>query len=165
MKQIIYKVLYVIINENGQSEWVEKQIKEIKLNNIGIESVITIDNDNIVIDNVSAFVREFVGMYDKNGVALFSDDIVKFPFNLPEDGKEAEMDTMGSIVFINGAYCISLPEEETIVYLTQGNVRLMEKIGNSIQHNKVLEKDVDEKIFEPKSTGENLENNTAEEAK
>ena len=156
MKQKIYKVLYLIIN-NGQSEWVEKQVKTLHLNEIGVDKVETVDGEIIVIDNISAFLREFVGMFDKKGQALFSDDIVKFPFDLPTEEVPNPEDVMGVISFINGAYCIPLPEKEAVVYLTQQNVQIMEKLGNVHQNAQAVEKEVDESVFNKKEEVENSE--------
>lgn len=146
-EQTIYVLLGAKYSQDGQSvEWEEKQVKQLFLTKEGkIEKVVTDDDLTVPIDEVSTFVRRATGMYDKNGQMLLSGDIIKAVFQHKQN--EAK-ELLVPISWINGAYCIVMEEINEIVYLTQHNVMEMEKVGNIYQHGKVLEKPVDEAVFE-----------------
>jgi len=154
-KQDKFKVLYALL-EDGASVWKDEVVKTMSLNKVGIETVVTENDADMIVDNTSVFVREFTGMFDKAGMELYGGDIVKFPV---QDSENTTKETLGSISWINGAFCIALEGEENIVYLSQQNVRQMEKVGNIYQHKALLDEvnPIDESVFEKKDAENNEE--------
>jgi hypothetical protein len=145
-EQTIYEVIYARYTEDGQGvEWLRKPVKTLTLSMGKVEKVTTEDDQEIVIDDTTAFVRRGTSMFDKVGVQLFCGDIVKFQHS--HAGSDAA-EVLAPIVWINGAYVVVIPGIEELIYLTQQNVMEMECIGNVYQHGKILETPIDEAIFE-----------------
>lgn len=145
-EQTIYKVLYAKLTADGQgTEWGEVAVKSIEFKDGIIVKATTLDDKIIEIDDTTTFARRATGMFDKTGNMIFGGDIVKATIqHKQEDAKELLL----PIVWVNGAYCIAIEGLGEMIYLTQQNVTEMEVIGNVYQHGKVLEKPVDEAIFE-----------------
>lgn len=174
-KQTKYKVLYAAVM-NGEPVWNELDVKRITLGVMGVEKAEVEDESKpegeyreILIDGISAFARESTTMYDKDGTLLFGGDVVKVPIATStleiEPGKsysaeeieaaKVVKEVLAPIVWINGAYCLCLRGWENPIYLTQQNVRQMEKVGNMYQHSTILEEPADESFFENTEGSEN----------
>lgn len=144
-EQTIYSVLYAKYTEDGKAiEWTEKPVKAVFLKGGKIEKVLTEEDHEIVIDDVTTFARRATGMFDKSGAMLFSGDIVKFQH---QHAKEDPKEVLAPILWINGAYTVVIAGIKELIYLTQTNVLEMEKIGTVYQHGKILETPIDEAIF------------------
>ena len=151
-KQTIFTVLYAQFNaDNSGTEWKEEGVKELKMVAGKVTEVVTESDKKMLVDEVSVFVRESTGMFDKLGGMLFGGDIVKASLIIKSDltGDEAPAkEVLMPILWVNGAYCCALEELPNPIYLSQQNVMEMEKVGNIYQHGKMLEKPIDEAIFE-----------------
>lgn len=145
-EQTIYTLLSAKFNADGSAvEWQEEGVKAIEIKDGKIMRVTT-DRDSLVdIDDTTTFARRATGMFDKLGQMLFGGDLVKF---MQEHAGNAPIEVIAPIVWINGAYCIAIEGVEEQIYLTQHNVMQIEKIGNIYQHGKILEKPIDEAVFE-----------------
>lgn len=146
-EQTIYSVIYAKYSPDGASvEWEEKGVKALSLDTFGnIKKVTTVEDKDIEIDETTSFVRRSTTMFDKLGNALFSGDIVKV---LVQYKNNEAKELLLPISWINAAYCIVMEDVNEIIYLTQQNVMDMEKIGDIYRHGKILERPVDEAIFE-----------------
>lgn len=151
-KQTIYTVLYAkLLPDNSGTEWKEEVVKNVKIEEGRITEVVTIADEPILIDDITSFAREGTGMFDKNGNMLFGGDIVRAnvqKYNKAESKLEEGKDVLLSIIWVNGAYCCFIEGIDEPIYLNQQNVLEMEKVGNIYQHGKILEKPVDEAVFE-----------------
>lgn len=156
-KQIKYKVLYVELQENGTSLWIEKDVVAARFDGISITHVTVRDGEGesavdreIVIDNVSSFIQESTTLFDKSGIQIYGADVVKVSVST---GPEGIRDIVCPISWVNGGWHFIVEELEQSILLDQANTRAMEKLGNIYQHGEVLEsyrKQVDEKVFEKK---------------
>lgn len=145
-EQTIYALLSAKFSADGsKTEWREEGIKALKIKDGKIKQVTT-DADVVVdIDETTTFARRSTGMFDKLGVMLFGGDLVKFKHKHAEND---EVDMIAPILWVNGAYVIVIAGIDEPIYLTQQNVMEIEKIGNVYQHGAILEKPIDEAIFE-----------------
>lgn len=150
-KQTRYKLLEVVRNNDGAT-WEENSsvigiMVDYSINKITHAKIRIKDQDDqvIFIDEKTAFLQEFTGMFDRNGVALYGYDIVKLPIKI--DGNDPT-EIMLPIVWINASWCLALEDAEEPVYLNHKNVMTMEKVGNMYQHGEIVEKSIDMAIFE-----------------
>lgn len=131
--------------------WKEDYVTGMKMDVIGIQSVSINGNDVQIILGISAFVQEMTGSFDKSGTALFGGDIVTMPIAV-DDADPVDM--LFPIVFVEGAFCLVLENVDAPIYLISDNCKKMKKVGNIYQHGALIEKDIDEKIFEQKQSDE-----------
>lgn len=151
-KQTIYSVIYAQFNaDQSGTEWKEEGVKELKMVAGKVVEIVTESDKKMIVDDVSVFVRESTGTYDKKGQMIFGGDIVKLSLIRKSElsGEEAPAEEiLMPITWVEGAYCGVVEGLVAPIYLTQANVLEMEKVGNIYQHGKILEKTVDEAVFE-----------------
>ena len=175
-KQYIYHVLFAELVDE-KPVWKEEEVTQLSLTSSGqINEVKTADERVLTIDDVSVFIRESTGKFDKVGAMLFGGDIVKIPISvskldvtsIPAGTPQAEIDKMvkdaavttdrlAPIEWVNGAWCINIEDPELTVYLLEGNCMVMEKVGNMIQNADIipdLRKEEFEKILSEKTLKE-----------
>lgn len=90
--------------------------------------------DTVLVDEMNAWLFQGTGAFDKNGKVIFHGHILK-----------DKDDTLYEVFYANGAYFIV--KDEIPLMLLDQHVRELEIVGDVVQDLKLIEKPVDEKIF------------------
>lgn len=144
-----YKVLAVVANNDGilweENNNVVAVMLDYSIGKITHAKLRMKDHDDevVAIDEKTFFLQEFTGMYDTAGSPLYGYDIVK-----PIDDLIQGFNALLPVVWINGAWCLVPEGMDEPIYLNQHNVMKMERIGTVYQHGAIIEKPIDEAVFE-----------------
>jgi uncharacterized phage protein (TIGR01671 family) len=165
-KPIKYKVVF---RSNGEIK--SEPVSKLIFSNMGVEGAffkVEIDvpqedgttkkeskDVGVQVDWIEAFLQEFTSKFDKLGAEIYSGDILKTEVVMKDvDGEDDTQDRFYVITFFDGAFLATNELTEEAIPLTEEFCLKTEKVGTIYQNSDLIEKPIDESIFEEKTNEE-----------